>query len=148
MREDLIGSQQGARKNKKRIGRGNAAGQGTYAGRGLKGQKSRSGKGVKRGFEGGQNRMIKGLPMKRGFTNIFKTEYELITLDTLNLYNTGDTITPETLREGGYIRGANKNPVKILGTGQISSSITILAHKFTRSARASIEAAGGTAEEI
>ena len=148
MREDLIGSQQGARKNKKRIGRGNAAGQGTYAGRGLKGQKSRSGKGVKRGFEGGQNRMIKGLPMKRGFTNIFKTEYELITLDTLNLYNTGDPITPETLREGGYIRGANKNPVKILGTGQISSSITILAHKFTRSARASIEAAGGTAEEI
>jgi large subunit ribosomal protein L15 len=86
--------------------------------------------------------------MKRGFTNIFKTEYELITLDTLNLYNTGDTITPETLREGGHIRGANKNPVKILGTGQISSSITILAHKFTRSARASIEAAGGTAEEI
>ena len=148
MTEDLIGAQKGARKNKQRIGRGNAAGQGTYAGRGSKGQKSRSGKGVKRGFEGGQNRMIKGLPMKRGFTNIFKTEYTLITLGTLNLYKIGDTITPDLLREDGHIRGANKNPVKILGTGQLSVAVTISAHKFTRSARASIEAAGGTAEEI
>jgi len=148
MTEDLIGSQKGARKNKQRIGRGNAAGQGTYAGRGSKGQKSRSGKGVKRGFEGGQNRMIKGLPMKRGFTNIFKTEYTLITLGTLNLYSNGDTITPDVLREDGHIRGANNNPVKILGTGQLSVAVTISAHKFTRSALASIEAAGGTAEEI
>ena len=92
MREDLIGSVKGARRSKQRIGRGNAAGQGTYAGRGLKGQKSRSGKGVKRGFEGGQNRMIKGLPMKRGFTNIFKDQYTLVTLDTLEKYEPGSTI--------------------------------------------------------
>ena len=148
MTEDLIGSQNGARKHKQRIGRGNSAGQGTYAGRGSKGQKSRSGKGIKRGFEGGQNRMIKGLPMKRGFTNIFKTEYTLITLGTLNLYNPGETITPDLLREDGHIRSSDKNPVKILGTGQLSVAVTISAHKFTRSARASIEAAGGTAEEI
>lgn len=147
MREDLIGSVKGARKVRKRIGRGNAAGQGTYAGRGLKGQKSRSGKGVKRGFEGGQNRMIKGLPMKRGFTNIFKDKYILITLNTLEMFDAGSTINPIVLRENGYIKGP-VNPVKVVGNGSISKAVTISAHKFTRTAREQIENAGGTAEEI
>jgi len=146
MREDLIGSVKGARRSKQRIGRGNAAGQGTYAGRGLKGQKSRSGKGVKRGFEGGQNRMIKGLPMKRGFTNIFKDQYTLVTLDTLEKYDTGSTINSDVLREGGHIKGPNKM-IKVVATGHISKAVTISAHKFTKVARERIEQAGGTAEE-
>ena len=103
MMEHLIIPSPGARKGRKRVGRGNAAGQGTYAGRGLKGQKSRSGKSIMRGFEGGQLRMIKGLPMKRGFNNIFKTDYALIKLDTLDSFEAGTQITPELLRERGLL---------------------------------------------
>ena len=147
MMEHLIIPSPGARKGRKRIGRGNAAGGGTYAGRGLKGQKSRSGKSIMRGFEGGQLRMIKGLPMKRGFNNIFKTNYALIKLDTLEAFEAGTQITPELLRERGLLRG-RVNPVKILGDGQLTKSVTIAAHRFTRSARAKIEAAGGTVQEL
>ncbi len=147
MREDQLSPPRGARRNRKRVGRGDSAGQGSTAGRGMKGQKSRSGHGIVRGFEGGQMRMIKGLPMKRGFTNIFKTEYALVKLNTLEQFDAGQRVYPELLREQGYLRGRGL-PVKILGNGEISKSLTVAAHKFTRSARAKIEAAGGTVEEL
>jgi large subunit ribosomal protein L15 len=147
MMEHLLTPSKGARKRRKRVGRGDSAGQGSYAGRGIKGQKSRSGGGPRPGFEGGQLPMIKALPMKRGFTNIFKTYYALVKLDTLEQFNAGERITPELLRERGYLRD-RKKPIKILGDGQLSKSVTVAAHKFTRSAREKIEAAGGKVEEI
>jgi len=142
--EHLLAPSKGARKNRKRIGRGDAAGQGSTAGRGNKGQKSRSGSVW---FEGGQLPLIKGLPMKRGFHNRFKTYYSLIKVETLESFDAGDRITPELLLEKGYLRNLNL-PVKIVGDGEISKPVTVVAAKFTQSARAKIEAAKGTAEEI
>lgn len=147
MMQHQIKSVTGARKSRKRVGRGNAAGGGTYAGRGLKGQKSRSGKGVKPGFEGGQNPLIKGLPMLRGFNNKFKTYYSLVHLGALEKFPSGIHITPEILHDSGLIRNT-KSPIKILGDGDLSKSMTVSAHKFTESARNKIEAVGGTIEEL
>jgi len=147
MMEHLLAPSKGARKNRKRIGRGDAAGQGSTAGRGNKGQKSRSGGGPPVWFEGGQLPLIKGLPMKRGFHNRFKTYYSLIKVETLESFDAGDRITPELLLEKGYLRNLNL-PVKIVGDGEISKPVTVRAAKFTQSARAKIEAAKGTAEEI
>ncbi len=137
----------GARKNRKRVGRGDAAGQGSTAGRGNKGQKSRSGGGPPVWFEGGQLPLIKGLPMKRGFHNRFKTYYSLIKIETLESFDEGERITPELLLEKGYLRNLNQ-PVKIVGDGEISKALTVVAAKFTQSAKQKIEAAKGTAEEI
>jgi len=145
--EHLLAPSKGARKNRKRIGRGDAAGQGSTAGRGNKGQKSRSGGGPPVWFEGGQLPLIKGLPMKRGFHNRFKTYYSLIKVETLESFDAGDRITPELLLEKGYLRNLNL-PVKVVGDGEISKPVTVVAAKFTQSARAKIEAAKGTAEEI
>ena len=147
MMEHQVAPSKGARKNRKRIGRGDAAGQGSTAGRGNKGQKSRSGGGPPVWFEGGQLPLIKGLPMKRGFHNRFKTYYSLIKVETLESFDAGDRITPELLLEKGYLRNLNL-PVKIVGDGEISKPVTVVAAKFTQSARAKIEAAKGTAEEI
>ena len=147
MMEHLLAPSKGARKNRKRIGRGDAAGQGSTAGRGNKGQKSRSGGGPPVWFEGGQLPLIKGLPMKRGFHNRFKTYYSLIKVETLESFDAGDRITPELLLEKGYLRNLNL-PVKIVGDGEIRKPVTVVAAKFTQSARAKIEAAKGTAEEI
>ena len=147
MMEHQIAPSKGARKNRKRIGRGDAAGQGSTAGRGNKGQKSRSGGGVPPWFEGGQLPLIKGLPMKRGFHNPFKTYYSLIKIETLETFEAGERITPELLLERGYLRNLNL-PVKIVGDGEISKALTVMAAKFTQSAKAKIEAAQGTAEEI
>ena len=147
MMEHLLAPRQGASKAKRRAGRGDAAGRGSYAGRGLKGQKSRSGGGPRPGFEGGQLPLIKGLPMKRGFTNKFKTRFSLVKLETLDRFEPGERVTPELLLQRGYLRNL-KNPVKVLGDGQINKAVTVTSHKFTRSAREKIEAAGGTAEEI
>ncbi len=147
MMEHLLSPPPGARKRRKRIGRGNAAGQGTYAGRGMKGQKSRSGARIRPGFEGGQLPLIKGLPMKRGFTNRFKTYYSLIKIGSLEEFGAGTDITPEMLLEMGYLRNL-KLPVKILGDGELTKSLNVTAHKFTQSARAKIEGAGGKAQEL
>mgnify|MGYP000498238205 FL=1 len=147
MMEHQVAPPKGARKNRKRVGRGDAAGQGSTAGRGNKGQKSRSGGGPPVWFEGGQLPLIKGLPMKRGFHNRFKTYYSLIKVETLESFDAGDRITPELLLEKGYLRNLNL-PVKIVGDGEISKPVTVVAAKFTQSARAKIEAAKGTAEEI
>ena len=90
--------------------------------------------------------IIKGLPMKRGFNNIFKTYYSLVKLETLDMFQAGDTITPQDLVELGYVRNLNR-PVKIVGGGELTKPLTVVAHKFTRSARAAIEAANGKAED-
>lgn len=142
-----VAPSKGARKNRKRVGRGDAAGQGSTAGRGNKGQKSRSGGGPPVWFEGGQLPLIKGLPMKRGFHNRFKTYYSLIKIETLENFDEGERITPELLLEKGYLRNLNQ-PVKIVGDGVISKALTVVAAKFTQSAKQKIETAKGTAEEI
>lgn len=148
MMEHEVSPPKGARRNRKRVGRGDAAGGGSYAGRGLKGQKSRSGKGVRPGFEGGQLPLIKGLPMKRGFNNRYKTYYALVNLSTLQeRFEPGDRITPELLHGLNIIRRTNL-PVKIVGDGDLEHSLIVAAHKFTASARAKIEAAGGRVEEL
>ena len=146
MMEHQLAPPKGARKNRKRIGRGDAAGQGSTAGRGMKGQKSRSGSGPPVWFEGGQLPLIKGLPMKRGFHNRFKTYYSLVKLETLDKFDAGERVTPELLLEKGYLRNLNR-PVKVVGDGEISKAVTVVAAKFTRTAKAKIEAAKGTAEE-
>ena len=148
MMEHEVSPPKGARRNRKRVGRGDAAGGGSYAGRGMKGQKSRSGKGVRPGFEGGQLPLIKGLPMKRGFNNRYKTYYALVNLSTLQeRFEAGTTVTPELLQGLGIVRRTNL-PVKIVGDGELGHALTVAAHKFTASARAKIEAAGGSVEEI
>ena len=147
MMEHQLAPAKGARKNRKRVGRGDSAGQGSTAGRGNKGQKSRSGGGVPPWFEGGQLPLIKGLPMKRGFHNRFKTYYSLVKVETLESFEAGERITPERLLEPGHVRNL-KLPVKIVGDGEISKSVTVVAAKFTKSAKRKIEAAKGTAEEI
>ena len=146
MMEHQLVPSKGARKNRKRVGRGDAAGQGSTAGRGNKGQKSRSGGGVPPWFEGGQLPLIKGLPMKRGFHNRFKTYYALIKVETLDSFETGERVTPERLLEKGYLRNLNQ-PVKIVGDGEVNKPLTVVAAKFTRSAKQKIEAAKGTTEE-
>ncbi len=147
MMEHKVVPSPGARKARKRVGRGDSAGQGSTAGRGMKGQKSRSGSSIRAGFEGGQNQLIKGLPMKRGFNNIFKTYYSLITLETLETFDAGDRITPELLRERGFLKSL-KQPVKIVGDGRLTTAVTVAAHRFTGSAREKIEAAKGKIEEL
>lgn len=147
MMEHQLAPSKGARKNRKRIGRGDAAGQGSTAGRGMKGQKSRSGGGPPIWFEGGQLPLIKGLPMKRGFHNKFKTYYSLVKLSTLDTFEAGERITPELLLERGFLRNLNL-PVKVLGDGEITKAVTVVAAKFSQTAKDKIEAAKGTAEEI
>ena len=148
MMEHQIAPPKGARRSRKRVGRGDAAGGGSYAGRGMKGQKSRSGPGVRPGFEGGQMPLIKGLPMKRGFNNRYKTYYALVDLATLQeRFEPNTAVTPELLRGLGIIR-RTQLPVKVVGDGDLTQPLTVTAHKFTASARAKIEAAGGSAAEL
>lgn len=135
----------GSRKARKRVGRGIAAGQGKTAGRGTKGQLARSK--VRPGFEGGQNPIFKRMPFRRGFTNIFKTRYEVVNVKQLAALEADEPITPELLVERGVTRGI-EFPVKILGEGDLDKAVTVRAHKFSQSARSKIEAAGGTVEEI
>ena len=147
MMEHQLAPRPGTRKRRKRIGRGDAAGQGSTAGRGMKGQKSRSGGSPRPGFEGGQLPLIKGLPMKRGFHNPFKTNYSLVELTTLDEFESGERVTPEVLVQRGYLRNL-KQPVKIVANGEITKAVVVAAHKFTRTARQKIEAAEGRVEEL
>lgn len=137
----------GSRRTSKRVGRGNGSGHGTYSGRGCKGQKSRAGYRIRPGFEGGQLPLIKRLPRKRGFTNIFRTEYSTVSVGSLNTFDKDTEVTPEKLVSSGLVKSL-KYPVKILADGQIDHPITVKANKFSASARAKIEAAGGTVEEV
>ena len=135
------------RKDRIRRGRGDGSGKGTYSGRGLKGQKSRSGGGVRPGFEGGQNPQIKGLPMLRGFTNPFRVEYQVVNVGRLETLPADVAeVTPTVLAELRIVHHADR-PVKILGVGEVTRALTVQATKFSGTARAKIEAAGGTAQE-
>ena len=135
-----------ARPKRKRVGRGDGSGRGTYSGRGMKGQKSRSGGGVRPGFEGGQNPQIKGLPMLRGFKNPFRTEYQVVNVGRLASIPEDVTgITPPVLKANGMIRHADR-PVKLLGGGEVERAFAVSGVKVTASARARIEAAGGSVE--
>jgi large subunit ribosomal protein L15 len=137
----------GSTHKKKRVGRGPGSGLGKTAGRGHKGQKSRSGYSSRPGFEGGQMPLQRRLP-KRGFTNIFKKEWIEISLAKIEAnFNSGDEVTPALLHERGLIKKA-KHDLVILGTGEVTKSLNISAHRFTKSAREKIEKAGGTATPI
>ena len=146
MRLHELKKAEGSTKNRKRRGRGTATGQGKTGGRGMNGQNSRSGGGVRLGFEGGQMPLYRRLP-KRGFTNIFATEYSAINVDVLNRYEDGTVVTPELLKEDGVVKKLNDG-VKILGDGELQKKLTVQASKFTKSAKEKIEAAGGKAEVI
>jgi large subunit ribosomal protein L15 len=136
----------GATHSKKRIGRGQGSGQGVQAGRGHKGAKSRSGFHHKRGFEGGQMPLHRRVP-KRGFTNIFRVEFEVVNLDTLEeRFDAGAEITIEVLRERGLVGRTGR--VKVLARGEISKALTVHAHKFSGKAAESIAAAGGKVEVV
>lgn len=137
----------GSQKRRKRVGRGIAAGQGKTAGRGTKGQGARSGGGKGPYFEGGQLPLVRRLPFKRGFTNIWRVEYTEVNLDRLDKFEGGAEVSPETLYEAGIIKSAKK-PVVILARGDLDRELIVKAHRFSTSARAKIEAAGGTVEVL
>ena len=147
MKLDDLRSAPGAFKSRKRVGRGHGSGSVMTAGKGTKGQKSRSGGKVRPGFEGGQNPIYRRMPYKRGFKNPFRVEYEIVNLGRVAELGLSDPITPESLYESGVIRDSAAL-LKILADGDISTSIHVRAHKFSASAREKIEAAGGTAEVI
>jgi large subunit ribosomal protein L15 len=136
----------GARHAKKRVGRGPGSGHGKTAARGEKGQKSRSGFSRMRGFEGGQMPLHRRLP-KRGFTNIFKKEHAVVNVSDLERFDNGATVDETALRQAGLVKGKNDG-IKILGDGKLSKKLTVAAAKFSKSAKAAIEAAGGTCQEI
>ena len=133
-------------KNRNRVGRGPGSGNGKTSGRGQKGQNSRSGGGVRLGFEGGQTPLARRLP-KRGFTNFNRKEYAIVNLDTLNRFENGTEVTPALLLETGVIKKELAG-VKILGNGELEKSLTVKAAKFSASAVEAIEKAGGKAEVI
>lgn len=137
---------EGAKKAPKRIGRGTGSGLGRNAGKGEKGQKSRTGGGVRPGFEGGQMPLYRRLP-KRGFTNIFAKEFTAINVDRLNIFEDGTEVTPELLLECGVISKI-RDGVKILGNGELSKNLTVKATKFSKVAAEKIAAAGGKVEVI
>ena len=133
-----------AAENRKRVGRGMGSGMGKTSTRGHKGQRSRSGSRILRGFEGGQMPLHRRMP-KRGFTNIFRKEYAIVNLESLaSLGET--TITPEVLRQAGVVK--TKHPVKILGDGELTIALTVHAHKFSKSAQEKITKAGGKFEVL
>ena len=136
----------GSTKNTKRKGRGTATGQGKTGGRGMNGQNSRSGGGVRLGFEGGQMPLYRRIP-KRGFTNVFKKEWSIMNVSDLNCYEDGTEITPELLAKDGTVKQV-KAGVKILGEGNLEKKLTVKANKFSKAAIEKIEAAGGKAEVI
>ncbi len=137
----------GAKKTRKRIGRGPGSGTGKTAGRGHKGQKSRSGYSRRYGFEGGQMPLVRRIP-KRGFCNIFRVEYQVVNLKDLErLFTDGDIVSAEALIEKGLVRGG-KRPIKVLGDGELKKKLTVQVHKFSQSARAGIEKAGGSCEVV
>lgn len=139
---------EGATKKRKRVGRGTGSGSGKTAGRGTKGQNARSGGGVPPYFEGGQLPLVRRLPFKRGFTNIFAVQYQEVNVDQLeSRFDKGAEISPTALAEAGLIRDALE-PVVVLGRGELGTAFTVQAHRFSKSAREKIEAAGGSIETL
>ncbi len=140
-----LSPEKGARRNKKRIGRGPGSGLGKTAGRGHKGARSRSGYSSKPGFEGGQMPLHRRLP-KRGFTNIFKKEYKIISLTDLDRFDAGTTVNRQALLDMGII-SEKDGPIKVLANGEITKSVTVELDKLSRTATDKITAAGGTVKE-
>ena len=136
-----LGSPKGARKAKKRVGRGIGSGHGKTSGRGHKGQNSRSGGGAHPGYEGGQMPLIRRLP-KRGFTSRFRREYAVINVRDLNRFEDGEEITPQVLKQRKVIKNL-RHGVKILGEGELKKKLVVCAHKFSRTAVEKIRAASG-----
>jgi large subunit ribosomal protein L15 len=136
----------GSRQTRNRVGRGIATGNGKTSGRGHKGQNSRSGGGVRPGFEGGQNPLYRRLP-KRGFVNPTRKEYAVVNLTDLNRFEAGTEVTPELLMEQGIVNNPMSG-IKVLGNGELSVKLTVKANKFSQSAVEKIEAAGGKSEVI
>ncbi|MDK6862945.1 MULTISPECIES: 50S ribosomal protein L15 [Nosocomiicoccus] len=136
---------EGARKSRKRVGRGMSSGHGKTSGRGHKGQNARTGGGVGLVFEGGQLPLFRAIP-KRGFTNINRKSYSVVNISDLNKFDAGTVVTPELLVESGLVK---KNvAIKILGNGELNVKLTVQAHKFSATAKEAIEAQGGTVEVI
>ena len=147
MRQNDIKSPKNAKQARKRIGRGDSSGHGSYSGKGMKGQNSRSGGGVRPGFEGGQLAITKGMPKIRGFTNIFHKQYNVVNLDSLSKLKGKTEITLPYMVEIGLVKNLKK-PVKVLGRGDLESAIVVEAHRFSNVARKKIEAVGGTVKEV
>jgi large subunit ribosomal protein L15 len=137
----------GAKKARNRVGRGNASGNGTYAGKGLKGQQARAGSGPRPGFEGGQTPLIRRLPVRRGFRNPFRVEYAPVNLRDLAKFPASSEVTPDSLLEMGVVR-TRKLPIKLLAEGEVTVPLLVRAHRVSAAARTKIEAAGGTVEEL
>jgi large subunit ribosomal protein L15 len=138
---------QGAHRERKRVARGTAGAGGKTAGRGTKGQNSRTGGGKPPYFEGGQLPLVRRLPHKRGFTNIFKVEYTVVNLDCLSGFDKDTQVDPGVLAAAGIIKSA-EDPVKVLGGGELHHALTVAAHRFSASAKDKIEAAGGKVVEL
>ena len=136
----------GSTRAPKRKGRGTATGQGKTAGRGMNGQNSRSGGGVRLGFEGGQMPLYRRIP-KRGFTNIWRIEPAIVNVGDLNIFEEGAEVTAELLKEKGLIKKPDSG-LKVLGNGKLEKKLTVKANKFSKSAVAAIEQVGGKAEVI
>ena len=137
---------EGSRKEYIRRGRGLGSGLGKNGGSGSKGQKSRSGGGVRPGFEGGQNPIYRRIS-KRGFTNEVKTIYAIVNIESLNAFEDGATVCPTCLKEKGLVK-KEYDGIKVLGSGKLEKKLTVKAHKFSKSAKEAIEAAGGSVEVI
>lgn len=139
-------SPRGSRKPRRRLGRGPGSGRGTTAGKGTKGQKARAGGGVPPYFEGGQFPLVKRLPYRRGFVNPNRVEYRGINLAALASFEAGSVVGPDQLVAAGLLD--DKELVKVLATGELRHALTVRAHRFSKTARAAIEQAGGSIEEI
>ena len=146
MKLEELRAPEGSTRARKRRGRGNATGQGKTGGRGMNGQKQRSGGSIRLGFEGGQMPLYRRLP-KRGFTNIWGTTYAIINVGDLAGFESGAEVTPEILQDMGILKRL-EDGVKVLGGGELTNSITVKASKFSKAAKEKIEAAGGKAEVI
>ncbi len=147
MRQNELAPPRGAKHNRKRVGRGLGSGHGRYSTRGSKGQKARSGGKIPPYFEGGQLPLVKRLPSKRGFTNIFKVEYAIVNVGKLNVFEPGTIVTRKELVKARLIKSP-KLAVKILADGEINRPLVVKVDKLSAAAREKIEAAGGKAEEI
>jgi len=147
MRIDELSPANGSKTQGKRLGRGTGSGLGKTSGRGQKGQNSRSGGGVRVGFEGGQMPLIRRLP-KVGFTNHFRKEYITINVEDLNGYNDGDTVNYQLLAEKGLVKKAQSAGLKVLGNGELTKNLHIVANKFSASAIEKIKKAGGSIEVL
>lgn len=147
VRQNDLSPAPGSKRSRKRIGRGLGSGHGRYSGRGLKGQKARSGGGVSPYFEGGQLPLVKRLPNIRGFTNIFKKEYSVVNVGNLNIFEPDSVVGREELLKARLIK-LPRRAVKILSTGELDRALVVKADKFSAAAKKKIEAAGGRAEEV